>query len=181
MVRREFIFRNTKYHNLTKAFKLCVFEKVLEQHCHFSSPLISLSILWFDSTSLSSENLLSSNINSAIFLFVRKSIFLSMIFLKTNTFKHLIQSFIMICQTNRKLSRTVLMSECFLSPYLLMSVRLWNFKKQAFCPRINMFKGNFDTNYFEPLMIFSSWSTKSLLSWFSMWNIWNTVWITWNF
>ena len=24
-------------------------------------------------------------------------------------------------------------------------------KKQAFCPRINMFKGNFDTNYFEPL------------------------------
>ena len=29
-------------------------------------------------------------------------------------------------------------------------------KKQAFCPRINMLKGNFDTNYFEPLMIFSS-------------------------
>ena len=25
-------------------------------------------------------------------------------------------------------------------------------KKQAFCPRINMLKGNFDTNYFEPLM-----------------------------
>ena len=29
-------------------------------------------------------------------------------------------------------------------------------KKQAFCPRINILKGNFDTNYFEPLMIFSS-------------------------
>ena len=28
-------------------------------------------------------------------------------------------------------------------------------KKQAFCPKINMLKGNFDTNYFEPLMIFS--------------------------
>ena len=50
-------------------------------------------------------------------------------------------------------------------------------KKQAFCPRINMLKGNFDTNYFELLMILSSWSTKSWLSWFSMWNIWNTVWI----
>ena len=24
-------------------------------------------------------------------------------------------------------------------------------KKQAFCPKINMLKGNFDTNYFEPL------------------------------
>ena len=23
--------------------------------------------------------------------------------------------------------------------------------KQAFCPKINMLKGNFDTNYFEPL------------------------------
>ena len=34
-------------------------------------------------------------------------------------------------------------------------------KKQAFCPRINMLKGNFDTNYFEPLMIFSSWSNKN--------------------
>jgi hypothetical protein len=33
-------------------------------------------------------------------------------------------------------------------------------KKQAFCPKINMLKGNFDTNYFEPLMIFSSWSNK---------------------
>ena len=50
-------------------------------------------------------------------------------------------------------------------------------KKQAFCPRINILKGNFDTNYFELLMIFSSWSTKSWLSWFSMWNIWNTRWI----
>ena len=29
-------------------------------------------------------------------------------------------------------------------------------KKQGFCPKINMLKGNFDTNYFEPLMIFSS-------------------------
>ena len=28
--------------------------------------------------------------------------------------------------------------------YVLMSVRLWNFK--AFCPRINMLKGNFDTD-----------------------------------
>ena len=28
-------------------------------------------------------------------------------------------------------------------------------KKQAFYPRINMLKGNFDNNYFEPLMIFS--------------------------
>jgi hypothetical protein len=26
-------------------------------------------------------------------------------------------------------------------------------KKQDFCPRINMLKGNFDTNYFELLMI----------------------------
>jgi hypothetical protein len=34
-------------------------------------------------------------------------------------------------------------------------------KKQAFCPRINMLKGNFDTNYFELLMILSSWSSKS--------------------
>ena len=50
-------------------------------------------------------------------------------------------------------------------------------KKQAFCPRINMLKGNFDSICFEPLMIFRSWSTKSWLSWFSMWNIWNTVWI----
>ena len=24
-------------------------------------------------------------------------------------------------------------------------------KKQAFCPKINMLKENFDTNYFEPL------------------------------
>jgi hypothetical protein len=29
-------------------------------------------------------------------------------------------------------------------------------KKQGFCPKINMLKGNFDTNYFEPLMILSS-------------------------
>ena len=29
-------------------------------------------------------------------------------------------------------------------------------KKQGFCPKINMVKGKFDTNYFEPLMIFSS-------------------------
>ena len=29
-------------------------------------------------------------------------------------------------------------------------------KKQAFCPRINMLKDNFDTNYFELLMILSS-------------------------
>ena len=29
-------------------------------------------------------------------------------------------------------------------------------KKQDFCPRINMLKGNFDTNYFELLMILSS-------------------------
>ena len=28
-------------------------------------------------------------------------------------------------------------------------------KKQDFCTKINMLKGNFDTNYFEPLMIFS--------------------------
>ena len=28
-------------------------------------------------------------------------------------------------------------------------------KKQDFCPKINMLKGNFDTNNFEPLMIFS--------------------------
>ena len=49
-------------------------------------------------------------------------------------------------------------------------------KKQAFCPRINMLKGNFDTNYFEPLMILSCWSSKSWLSWFSMWIFLNTVW-----
>ena len=48
-------------------------------------------------------------------------------------------------------------------------------KNQAFCPRISMLKRSFDTNYIEPLMIFSSWSTKSWLSWFSMWNIWNTL------
>ena len=29
-------------------------------------------------------------------------------------------------------------------------------KKQAFCPRINILKRNFDTKYFEPLMIFSN-------------------------
>jgi hypothetical protein len=29
-------------------------------------------------------------------------------------------------------------------------------KKQDFCPKINMLKGNFDTNYFDPLMILSS-------------------------
>ena len=29
-------------------------------------------------------------------------------------------------------------------------------KKQGFCLKINMLKGNFDTNYFEPLMILSS-------------------------
>ena len=33
-------------------------------------------------------------------------------------------------------------------------------KKQAFCPRINMLKGNFDTDLFELFMILSSWSTK---------------------
>ena len=36
-------------------------------------------------------------------------------------------------------------------------------KKQAFCPRINMLKGNFDTNYFEPLMIFSSFQKSEFL------------------
>ena len=41
-------------------------------------------------------------------------------------------------------------------------------KNQAFCPRINMLKGNFDTNYFELLMILGSWSIKSWLSCFSM-------------
>ena len=29
-------------------------------------------------------------------------------------------------------------------------------KKQAFCPRINMLKGNFHTNYFEPLYFLKS-------------------------
>ena len=29
-------------------------------------------------------------------------------------------------------------------------------KKQIFCPKIIMLNGNFYTNYFEPLMIFSS-------------------------
>ena len=33
-------------------------------------------------------------------------------------------------------------------------------KKQAFCPRINMLKGNFDIDKLEPLMIFSRWSNK---------------------
>jgi hypothetical protein len=32
-------------------------------------------------------------------------------------------------------------------------------KKQGFCPKINMLKVNFDTNYFEPLMILSRVST----------------------
>ena len=36
-------------------------------------------------------------------------------------------------------------------------------KKQAFCPKINMLKGNFDTNYFEPLMIFSSFQKSEFL------------------
>ena len=42
--------------------------------------------------------------------------------------------------------------------HTIISVRLWKMVgpiKQAFCPKINMLKGNFDTNYFEPLMIFS--------------------------
>ena len=34
-------------------------------------------------------------------------------------------------------------------------------KKQAFCPKINMLKGNFDPNYFEPLMTLISWGIKS--------------------
>ena len=38
-------------------------------------------------------------------------------------------------------------------------------KKQAFCPIINA-ERNFDTNYFELLMIISSWSSKSWLFWF---------------
>jgi hypothetical protein len=36
-------------------------------------------------------------------------------------------------------------------------------KKQDFCQKINMLKGNFDTNYFEPLMIFSSWQKSEFL------------------
>ena len=36
-------------------------------------------------------------------------------------------------------------------------------KKQAFCPGSNMFKGNFDTNYFQPLMIFSSLQKSEFL------------------
>ena len=40
----------------------------------------------------------------------------------------------------------------------------WVLKSKLFCIRINMLKGNFDTSYFEPLMIFSSWSTNSRLS-----------------
>jgi hypothetical protein len=37
-------------------------------------------------------------------------------------------------------------------------------KKQDFCPRINMLKGNFDTNYFELLMNLSSWSKGGFMS-----------------
>ena len=37
-------------------------------------------------------------------------------------------------------------------------------KKQGFCPKINMLKGNFDTNYSEPLMILSSWQKSEFLT-----------------
>ena len=45
--------------------------------------------------------------------------------------------------------------------YLVISVRLWNFKdggslKARFLSKINILKGNFDTNYFKLLMILSS-------------------------
>ena len=36
-------------------------------------------------------------------------------------------------------------------------------KKQAFCPRINMLKGNLDNNYFELFMILSSWQKSEFL------------------
>ena len=39
-------------------------------------------------------------------------------------------------------------------------------KKQAFCPRINILKGNFDTNYFEPLRLEKLLHTSDLFLFF---------------
>ena len=57
-------------------------------------------------------------------------------------------------------------------------------KKQAFCPKINMLKGNFDTNYFEPLMILSSYQKSEFLKlivlflhyfWCQSWDRWHKL------
>ena len=54
--------------------------------------------------------------------------------------------------------------------------RWWVLKSKLFAKESTCWNENFDTNYLEPLMILSSWSSKSWLVWNPMWNFQNTVW-----
>ena len=54
-------------------------------------------------------------------------------------------------------------------------------KKQAFCSKINMLKGNFDTNYFDPLMILRVFKVDCLvITLFLASNLKSVALIEWN-